>query len=91
MSDIDDEQKELDEFLDNTISALRAAAGDMGRIEEAIRDYCQRGRELEMSPMELWDYFTISYPGLPQQAGYDQEQIDQIDQRFERITNELWS
>ena len=88
--DINDEEQQVHEFLDDTVAALRAATGDMQRIEIAIRTYCQRGRELDMSPMELWDYFAISYPGLPEKAGYSEAQIEETENRFQRVTNELW-
>ncbi len=38
-----------------------------------------------MSPLELWDYFAISHPGLPMRAGYGEHEFERIDAVFSSL------
>ena len=89
MSDTDEEQQ-IHELLDSTVTALRDAAGDMQGIRAAIVTYCRRGEELCLSPLHLWDYFAISHPGLPDKAGYSAAEVEETTELFEEVTSELW-
>ena len=73
---------------DDTVARLKAAGGDRERIESAIRRYVDRGTKLGASPYDLWDYFAISSPGIPERAGYCGYECQQMVAVFERLTKE---
>ena len=66
----------LDRLLDETVERLRLARGDLPRQRAAIRGYLSEGSAAGRSPLEFWDYFDISSPGLPESAGYDAAEIE---------------
>lgn len=72
-------------LIDDTISRLRAAAGDQEGIESALRRYIDQGDRMKMSPMELWDYFAISSPSIPEKAGYCGYDVERMNALFERL------
>jgi hypothetical protein len=74
--------------VDETVARLRSAEGDRETIESAIRRYIDRGDKLGMSPLDLWDYFAISSPGIPQRAGLCGAECEQMVAIFERMTKE---
>jgi hypothetical protein len=43
-----------------------------------------------MSPLELWDYFAISHPGLPMRAGYAEDEIERIEAVFSLLMDERY-
>ncbi|MFN0057764.1 MAG: hypothetical protein ACKVX7_04840 [Planctomycetota bacterium] len=69
---MDPEEQQLDEFLNRIVDQLRRARGNSAEIRAVIGAYLEEGDSLEMSPLELQDYFDISSPGLAEQAGYGQ-------------------
>ena len=73
---------------DNTVTRLQAAGGDRERIESAIRRYIERGDKLGASPYDLWDYFAISAPGIPERAGYCGYECEQMLAVFKRLSGE---
>jgi hypothetical protein len=75
-------------LVDHTVARLRSADGDREKIEAAIRWYIERGDELEMSPMILWDYFAISSPGIPEKAGYCGYESEQMVAVFDRLSKD---
>lgn len=75
-------------LVEGTIARLRAAAGDQEAIESALRNYIDRGDRLRMSPLELWDHFAISSPGIPKQAGYCGYDVERMNALFERLMAE---
>jgi hypothetical protein len=75
---------------DDTVAELRAADGDRERIESAIRRYIDQGEELGASPYDLWDFFAISAPGIPDQAGYCGYECEQMVAVFDQLTRERY-
>ncbi|MEM1034509.1 MAG: hypothetical protein AAGN82_29495 [Myxococcota bacterium] len=69
------EAQEIDRMLARFVFGLRRACIGRSQIDEnlavdAIQAYLTTGGELGCSPLELRDYFDISTPSLPEQAGY---------------------
>jgi hypothetical protein len=56
---------------------LQQAKGNPTKIRAAIRQYINQGNKLIHSPMILWDYFAISSPGIPEQAGFSTEETEE--------------
>jgi hypothetical protein len=73
---------EIGHLLGETITYLKEAKGDDLLTASAIRRYIEQGEAIDMSPLELWDYFAISHPGLPMRAGYAEHEIERIDAVF---------
>jgi hypothetical protein len=65
-------------MVDDTVARLKAADGDSEGIEVAIRRYIERGDQLGGSPYDLWDFFAISSPGLPETADYCHFEAEQV-------------
>ena len=80
--DTDAEQAEtsrrINALRQETVARLRAAAGEREPIAAAVRRFIDEGMEIVFSPSALWDYFAISHPDLPTQAGYDKADRDRI-------------
>jgi hypothetical protein len=75
-------------LCDDTVARLRAADGDRERIESAIRHYIERGDKLGASPYDLWDFFAISAPGIPERAGYCGYESENMVEVFVRLSKE---
>ena len=75
-------------LLDDTVARLKAADGDRESIEAAIRRYIERGDKLGASPYDLWDFFAISSPGIPERAGYCEAECEQMVGVFDRLSKE---
>jgi hypothetical protein len=80
--------KRFHRLVDETVARLRSADGDREKIESAIRRYIERGDKLGASPLDLWDYFAISSPGIPEKAGYCGVECEQMEAVFERLSKE---
>ncbi len=76
----------FDELVKLTAAKLREGRGNRAKIRAAIRSYINRGYRLIHSPMILWDYFAISDPGIPRQAGYTEEEIKDAVALFEDLS-----
>jgi hypothetical protein len=84
---------EWEKFLrlrDDTVARLRAAEGDLERVEAALRRYIARGERLGASPYDLWDFFAISSPGIPERAAYCGHEREQMVGLFDRLTKERY-
>ncbi len=68
-----------------TVASLQSADGDRERIESAVRRYIERGDKLGASPYDLWDFFAISSPGIPERAGYCGAECDPIKAVFDAL------
>jgi len=78
----------FDRLVADTIAQLRAADRDRDKFEAAIQRYLDRGYKYVLSPMILWDYFAISSPGIPEQAGYCGYECEQMVAIFERLSKD---
>jgi hypothetical protein len=86
----EDSAIEVNHLLDETIAHLKEAKGDDLLTAEAIRRYIEQGEVIELSPLELRDYFAISHPGLPMRAGYAEHAIERIDAIFSSLMEERY-
>jgi hypothetical protein len=75
-------------LVNETVARLKAADGDRERIEDSIRRYIERGDKLGAPPYDLWDFFSISTPGIPELAGYCGAESEQMEAVFARVTKE---
>jgi hypothetical protein len=75
---------------DDTVARLRAAEGDRERLEAALRRYITRGERMGASPYDLWDFFAISSPDIPELAGYRGHEREQMIDLFDRLTEERY-
>jgi len=73
-------------LVDDIIARLKAADGDREGIEAAIHRYIERGTKLGASPYDLWDFFAISSPGMPERAGYCGYESEQMVAVFDRLS-----
>ena len=78
------ERRALSQFLKATVKALREARGNTTKLTAAIDQYLEQGTLLECSPLELWDHFAISSPGLPEKAGYKRAEVEAAEKLFEK-------
>jgi hypothetical protein len=77
-------------LVDEIIARLQAADGDREAIEDAVSRYIERGERLGASPLDLWDFFAVSSPTIPERAGYDGRDSEQIIAVFERLSRERY-
>ena len=87
----EDDAAALDRLLDGTVEQLRLARGDLPRQREAIRVYLSEGSAADRSPSELWDYFDISTPGLPELAGYDAAEVERAVELFREESDQFFA
>jgi hypothetical protein len=66
-------------WLDDGRAALRSAKGDRERVAAGIFAFCDRGRRgLFLTPLVVCDYLVVSYPGLLGNAGFSDEEVEQL-------------
>ncbi len=70
-----------------TADLIRAAGGGRDGIVSAIETYLDFGDAGEYSPSELWDYFSISSPTVPELAGCDAAAEDRVVRIFSTRTH----
>jgi hypothetical protein len=78
----------FDKLVEDTVARLKAADGDREGIEAAIRRYIERGDKFGASPYDLWDFFAISSPGIPERAGYCGAEGERMVAVFDRLSTE---
>ncbi len=81
-----DSRRRMARLRQETVARLRAAAGAREALAAAIRQFLDEGMAIVYSPSALWDYFAISHPDLPTQAGYDQAGRDRIIRIFGTVS-----
>ena len=79
-------EKEIEGLLHATAESLRAADGDMTEIENVIREYLRKGREMEFGGIEVIDFFVN--PPLPVRAGYPRKKETEILELLVKILEE---
>lgn len=76
---MDDEEDDHEPWLDQSRALLAAAKGDDRRVSKAVFDLSLTAfRDLHLSPSIVWDYLTISTPGLFGEAGYTDDEVDAL-------------
>ena len=66
---------------------LRAAGGERAAIIHAIEQFLDFGDAGEYSPLDLWDYFSISAPSIPALAGFSTAEEDRVTRIFSTCTH----
>ena len=87
---MDPEEAELDGLLRRAVDRLIRARGNTPEIRAAIALYLAEGDSQERSPLELRDYFDISWPGLVGKAGYTETEQDEASQLFDEVSEERY-
>ena len=85
---MDDEEQDIDPFLGRTVRRLRDTKGNDSELHSTIELYLTEGSALEVSPSELWDYFDVSSPGLPEEAGFSPDEQKRAVEMFSRQSSE---
>lgn len=66
-------------WLNDGRAPARAAKGDRERVAASIFAFCDRGRrQLFFAPLVVWDYLAVSYPGLLGEAGFADDEVEQL-------------
>lgn len=73
-------------LVDDTVARLKAADGDLEKVETAIRRFVDQGDKCGMSPAVLSDYFAVSSPGIPEKAGYCGYECEKMVEVFNRMS-----
>jgi hypothetical protein len=69
-----------------------AAARNSPAFEDTLRDVCRHAfRAEQMGPSELIDYMVVSTPGVFEEAGYSEAEIDSIVHALDRVVEEEWA
>ena len=87
----EEELAALRKLLAEVAVELRAAAGDEQEQERVIRRYIAEAYPIVLSPLDLWDYFCISSPGVVGNAGYTGPARDSVIDVYERVSRSVFS
>jgi hypothetical protein len=71
-----------------TVARLKAAHGGRAGLEAILRRYLELGHQLGASPEDLWESFAIRWPNIPERAGYDGDECEQLVALFDRLSRE---
>jgi hypothetical protein len=82
---------DYDNWFAQTRNRLSAVRGTV-EFEPALREICREAFcTYEMAPSELVDYMVVSTPGVFEEAGYSEQQMDSLVYVFHRIVEEQWA
>ncbi len=87
---VEPEDAEIEGLLRRAVDRLMRARGSISEIRAAIHLYLAEGDSQNRSPLELRDYFDISYPGLAQKAGYTESEQEEASQLFDEVSEERY-
>lgn len=96
MTDFENEEDEehnrvRDAILTRAVARFKIARENSAELKSAITAYLEEGDKHAKSPMELRDYFDISSPGLLEDAGYNETEIEEASALFETIAEIRYS
>ena len=70
------------------LASVRGTAG----FEPALRQICREAsRTHAMAPSEFVDYMVVSSPGVFEEAGYSEQEMDSLAHVLDRIVEEEWA
>lgn len=88
---VNDLEFDYDDWFTQTKDRLALVRG-IAEFEPTLRDICREAfRTYEMAPSELVDYMVVSSPGVFEEAGYSEEEMDLLVHVFDRIVEEEWA
>jgi|GEM_PF-4775589 len=81
-----------DIWLEEAGKLLAVARHDPSAVEPSLRQLCKRAfRDFQFSPSVILDYMVVSSPGLFEEAGFSDEEIDELMPTIDRIVGEEWA
>ena len=81
-----------DIWLQEAAKLLAAARRDPSTLEPSLRQLCKRAfRDFHFSPSIILDYMVVSSPGLFEEAGFSDDEIDEMMPTIDRIVEEEWA
>ena len=82
---------DYDNWFAQTRNGLAAVRGTV-EFEPALREICREAfHTYDMAPSELVDYMVVSTPGVFEEAGYSEQEMDSLVHVFDRIVEEEWA
>jgi hypothetical protein len=82
---------DYDNWFSQTQNRLASVRGT-AEFEPALREICREAfRTHEMAPSELVDYMVVSTPGVFEEAGYSEQEMDSLVHVLDRIVEEEWA
>ena len=72
------EAERLRLWLENGSASLAASRGNPAALRDAVYRFCAGGRALGLSPLTTWDYLIVSSPGILGEAGFTDEEVEQL-------------
>ena len=82
---------DYDNWFSQTQKRLASVRGT-AEFESALREICREAfRTHEMAPAELVDYMVVSTPGVFEEAGYSEQEMDSLVHVLDRIVEEAWA
>jgi hypothetical protein len=61
-------------------------------LEASLRQLCKRAfRDFQFAPSVVLDYMVVSSPGLFEEAGFSEEEIDELMPTIDRIVEHEWA
>ena len=86
-----DLEGDYDDWFSQTRNRLASVRGT-AECEPALREICREAfRTHEMAPSELVDYMVVSTPGVFEEAGYSEPEMDSLVHVLDRIVEEEWA
>jgi predicted kinase len=81
-----------DVWLQEANKLLSGARHDPTTLAPALRQLCKRAfRDFRFAPSIILDYMAVSSPGLFEEAGFSDAEIDELMPTIDRIIGEEWS
>jgi hypothetical protein len=81
-----------DVWLQEAGELLAAARRDPSTLEPSLHQLCKRAfRDFQFAPTVILDYMVVSSPGLFEEAGFSDAEIDQLMPTIDRIVGEEWA
>jgi len=72
-------------------SLLAVARRDPGTLEQSLHYLCKRAfRDFQFAPSVILDYMVVSSPGLFEEAGFSEAEIDELMPTIDRVVGEEW-
>jgi hypothetical protein len=86
------DENDHDPWLNESRSLLAAARGDPKRFVDAVRQLSLVAfRQWKFSPAIVFDYLFVSTPGLFEEAGYSNAEVDSLMPQIESCVESAWA
>lgn len=79
-------------WLRDARELLGAARSGARELEPVLRQLCQRAfRDFRFSPSVVIDYLVVSTPGLFEEVGFSEDEVDKLMPLVDRAVREEWA